>query len=355
MTKYKKILLIQTAFPGDIVLTTPLINGLKKTFSGSSLTVLTTPQGVELLKDMKMINSLLSYDKKGRDKGILNLFRLIRTIRKEKFDLCLSPHLSSRTALIIRGTSAGTRVGFSDASLSFFYNKKVLKDKGLHEAQRILSLLTPLEIDVEEIDKTPLLEISSEIVKRAETILNDVGISARDKIVALAPGSVWGTKRWTAEGYAALVDRLMETVGIKVILIGSPAERETGNAILQLAKKKPADLIGKTGLRELIAVVDRCSLLIGNDSAPGHIAAARSVPVVSIFGPTAPSFGYAPYGKNVQIVESDIPCRPCHHHGPMECPKEHFRCMKDIRVEDVMRAVDMLLNSKREVGSAKQS
>ena len=340
MTKYKKILLIQTAFPGDIVLTTPLVNSLKKIFPESFLTMITTPQGAELLKDSKSIDSLLSYDKKGRDKGLLNLFRLIGNLRKERFDLCISPHLSSRTAFMALGTSAGTRVGFSDASLSFLYNKKVLSDKNLHEVERMLSLLRPLDVDLEELDKTPLLEISPEIVEKAGNILNDVGIAASDKIVAVAPGSVWGTKTWTAEGYAALVDRLMETVGIKVILIGSPAERETGNTILDLAKNSPVDLIGKTGLRDLIAIIDRCSLLIANDSAPGHIAAARSVPVVSIFGPTAPSFGYAPYGKNVQIAEKDIPCRPCHHHGPMECPKKHFSCMRDIRAQDVMMAIE---------------
>ena len=340
MTKYRKILLIQTAFPGDIILTTPLVNALKKVFPESYLTVMTTPQGAQLLKDSKSIDSLLSYDKKGRDKGILNLFRLIRTIRKERFDLCLSPHLSSRTALIAFASAAETRVGFSDASLSFLYNEKVLKNKELHEVERILSLLTSLAVDLDGIEKTPLLEISPEMVKKAETILNNVGIASGEQIVAVAPGSVWGTKRWTAEGYATLVDVLIEKACMKVILIGSPAERETGDAIVDLAKNSPVDLIGKTGLRDLIAIIDRCSLLIGNDSAPGHIAAARSVPVVSIFGPTTPSFGYAPYGKNVQIVEKDIPCRPCHHHGPMECPKKHFSCMRDIRAQDVMMAIE---------------
>lgn len=340
MTKYKKILLIQTAFPGDIVLTTPLIHSLKKLFPESCLTVLTTPQGAQLLKDSKSIDSLLSYDKKGGDKGVFNLFRLIRSIRKDKFDLCLSPHPSSRTALMAFASSAETRVGFSDASSSFFYNKRVLKNRELHEVERIFSLLTALEVDLEGIDKTPLLEISRGMIEKAEAILNDVGIAAGEQIVAVAPGSVWGTKRWTAECYAALVDVLMEKNCVKVLLIGSPLERETGNTILGHAKNSPIDLIGKTGLRELIAIIDRCSLLIGNDSAPGHIAAARSVPVVSIFGPTAPSFGYAPYGKNVQIVEKDIPCRPCHHHGPMKCPEGHFRCMRELTVDDVMKAVE---------------
>ena len=223
--------------------------------------------------------------------------------------------------------------------MPFFYNKKVLKDKKLHEVERILSLLVPFEVDVKAVDKTPLLEISPEIAKKADTILSDVGIAASDHLVAVAPGSVWGTKRWPAEGYAALVDALMGKNDVKVILIGSPAESETGNSILEIVKNKPVDLIGKTGLRDLIAIIDRCNLLIGNDSAPGHIAAARSVPVVSIFGPTAPSFGYAPFGKNVQIAEKDIPCRPCHHHGPMKCPEGHFRCMKELTVGNVMMAV----------------
>lgn len=345
MTKFKKILVIQTAFPGDIVLTTPLFKALKKSFPESLLTVVTTPQGCELLQDLKEIDSLVSYDKKGKGSGKLRFLGLIRRLRKEGFDLCISPHRSFRTALMVYGSGAGERVGYSDASLSVVYTRKVFRDTNLHEVERVLSLLNPLEIESGRLDKMPYLEISPETWGRTKNIFDGAGISPNDMVIGIAPGSVWGTKRWTPEGYAALIGRLIERYDAKVLLLGSPSERDAGNRIMSLTNNMPVDLIGKTTLRELTAVIDRCRLLIGNDSAPGHIASARMVPVVSIFGPTVRSFGYYPYGKDVVIVEKELPCRPCHHHGPDKCPEGHFRCMRDITVDDVMAGVEKLMQN----------
>ena len=385
MRDYKKILVVQTAFPGDIVLTTPLFKALKKRFPESKLAVLTTPPGYELLRDIKEIDSIIPYDKRGS--GITGFIKLMRRLRSESFDLCISPHRSSRTALMVFATGAPVRIGFSDASLPFLYNRKVYRDKTLHEVERVLSLLTfspspqsppapslpsPLTGEGEGggefppplhplppgegklynegwgeggFDKAPYLEISAEVWNRARKLFEDAGIASNDTVIGIAPGSVWATKRWTAEGYALLIDGLGDRYDAKVLLIGSPSERKTGDEILSLTRHKPVDLIGKTTLRQLIAVIDRCRLLIGNDSAPGHIAAARMVPVVSIFGPTSPAFGYYPYGKDVVIVEKELSCRPCHHHGPEKCPEGHFRCMRDITVDDVMEAVKKLLTA----------
>jgi len=343
MKDYKNILVVQTAFPGDIVLTTPLFRCLKKLFPKGRLTVVTTPQGCELLRDAKEIDSLVPYDKKGSDRGILKLLHLIRRLRNEGFDLCISPHRSFRTSLMIYGTGATERVGFRDSSLSFLYNRKVIKDTGLHEVERVLSLLAAIGGRISDSDKHPYLEISREARNKAKKIFDEAGISPNDTVIGVAPGSVWATKRWTPEGYAPLIDRLMERYDAKVILLGSQSDKDAGDMIMSLAKNRPVDLIGRTPLCDLTAVIDRCRVLIGNDSAPGHIASARLVPVVSIFGPTVPSFGYYPYGKDVVIIEKKLPCRPCHHHGPNTCPDGHFKCMSDITVDDVMAGVDSLL------------
>lgn len=340
MRDYKKILVVQTAFPGDIVLTTPLFKALKKRFPESKLSVLTTPPGYELLRDIKEIDSLISYDKKCKDRGMPGLVRLVRMLRDERFDISFSPHRSQRTALILYGAGIPVRVGFSDASLSFLYSKKVNRNYSWHEVERVLSLLEPYGISVNKSDKAPYLEIAADTRNGVKKIFDEAGVSSSDTVIGVAPGSVWETKRWIAEGYASLIDTLIERYDVKVVLIGSPAERRTGDEILSLSKNRPIDLIGRTTLRELIAVIDRCQLLIGNDSAPGHIAAARMVPVVSIFGPTVPAFGYYPYGKDVAIVEKELSCRPCHHHGPKKCPEGHFRCMKDITVDDIMSAIE---------------
>lgn len=351
MDEYKSILVVQTAFPGDIVLTTPLFKALKKRFPESKLAVLTTPSGYELLRDIKEIDSLITYDKKGKDRGMSGFAGMVGQLRDGRFDVCFSPHRSYRTSLLLYGAGIPVRVGFSDASLSFLYNRRICRDASLHEVERVLSLLGPFEADVKKADKAPYLEISTKTWSRAKKIFDEAGISSNGTVIGVAPGSVWETKRWMADGYASLIDRLMERYDMKVVLIGSPAEKNTGDEILSLATHKPINLIGKTTLRELIAVIDRCQLLIGNDSAPGHIASARMVPVVSIFGPTVPAFGYSPYGKDVVIVEKKLPCRPCHHHGLNICPKGHFKCMRDITVDDVMNAANKLLVETQDFAS----
>ena len=313
MDEFKNILVVQTAFPGDIVLTTPLFKALKKRFPESRLSVVTTPQGCELLRDLKEIDSLISYDKKGKDSGELRFLGLIRRLRKEGFDLCISPHRSFRTALMVYGSGACERIGYSDAFLSAVYTRKVFRDSGLHEVERVLSLLDPLGTESGRLDKMPYLEISADTWGKTKKIFDEAGIEMYDA---------------------------------RVLLLGSPSERDAGDKIISLIGQRPVDLIGKTTLRDLVAVIDRCSLLIGNDSAPGHIASARMVPVVSIFGPTVRSFGYYPYGKDVVIVEKELYCRPCHHHGPDKCPEGHFRCMRDITVDDVMKGVEKLIKIK---------
>ncbi|MBE9503975.1 MAG: lipopolysaccharide heptosyltransferase II [Proteobacteria bacterium] len=343
MKVFKNILVVQTAFPGDIVLTTPLFKALKKRFPESRLSVLTTPPGCELLKEIKEIDALISYDKKGADKDLLSYVRLIKKLKRLRFDLCISPHRSARTSFMVIASGIDERIGYSEASLSFLYSKKVVRDDKLHEVDRILSLLIPLDINVDEEDKQPCLALSQESSENMGKRFDELGIRANDLTIGVAPGSVWETKRWTAEGFASLIDNLIETYHAKVLLLGAPSDSAAGNEVLSRCKHEPINLVGKTTLRELIAVIDRCRLLIGNDSAPGHIAAARNVPVISIFGPTVPSFGYSPFGKDVIIVEKELPCRPCHHHGPRTCPESHFLCMKDIKSEEIMEQAKRFL------------
>ncbi|MBI4746490.1 MAG: glycosyltransferase family 9 protein [Deltaproteobacteria bacterium] len=261
MTKFKNILVVQTAFPGDIVLTTPLFRCLKKVFPKSRLSVVTTPQGCELLKDAKEINTLIPYDKHGKERSSLSFMRLVWRLRRESFDLVFSPHRSFRTALMVYGTGASARVGFEDASLPFIYNWRVYRNPSIHEVERILSLLSSMGAEINDSDKFPYLDISADVWNGAKKIFDEAGISPNDTVIGIAPGSVWATKRWTPEGYAALIDTLIERYDARVLLLGSPSERDAGDKIISLTGQRPIDLIGKTTLRDLVAVIDRCSLL----------------------------------------------------------------------------------------------
>jgi len=342
-SEYKNILIIQTAFLGDVILTTPLIINTKKRFPKSRLTVLTTPQGSQVLEGIDEIDEIICYDKKGQDSGLLPFFSLLKRLRNAHFDLCISPHRSFRTSALIVGAAILDSVGFSDASFSLVYKQRVCRDKCLHEVERCLSLLGPLGAKGEDIYKKPYLAVAESAKKGCNLLFSEVGIKQDDCLVAIAPGSVWGTKKWPAESYAALADSLMNNSDVKVLLLGATADREDGAKITGLCTGEVIDLTGRTSLKELVAAIDRCRLLIGNDSAPGHIATARGIPVVSIFGPTIPAFGYRPYGEKVIVIEKDVPCRPCHHHGPQQCPERHFRCMTEIRPEEVLDAANSFL------------
>ncbi|MBI5756226.1 MAG: glycosyltransferase family 9 protein, partial [Nitrospirae bacterium] len=212
---------------------------MKKRFPESKVTVLTTPPGYELLSDIKEIDSLIPYDKKGKDKGMSGLARLVRRLRKERFDISFSPHRSYRTALILYGAGIPVRVGFLDASLSFLYNMRVNRNCSFHEVERVLSLLEPFGISVNKADKAPYLEISADTWNGVKKIFDEAGVSSNDTVIGVAPGSVWATKRWTTEGYASLIDRLAEKYDAKVILIGSTSEKKTGDEILTLTKNRP--------------------------------------------------------------------------------------------------------------------
>ena len=152
--------------------------------------------------------------------------------------------------------------------------------------------------------------------------------------VAVAPGSIWGTKRWP--GYPALAAAL----DLPVVAIGGPDDAALAQAVVAAAPGRAHNAAGALSLRGSAALIERAQVLVTNDSAPLHLAAAVGTRAVAIFGPTVPAFGFGPRGPRDVVVEHPaLPCRPCSHHGPMTCPLGHHRCMRELSVEKVLRAV----------------
>jgi len=166
--------------------------------------------------------------------------------------------------------------------------------------------------------------------------LTDRGISV--PFVAVAPGSIWGTKRWP--GYAELVSRL----GEPIVVLGSAADAGLAAEVAAAAPGRAHSAAGALSLRESAAILEQSALLITNDSAPLHLATGVGTPVVAVFGPTAPSQGFGPLGSRNRVVqESGLWCRPCSPHGPALCPFGHHACMRNIGVERVLSAAASLL------------
>jgi heptosyltransferase-2 len=340
MDEIKRILIVQTAFLGDVILTTPLIKGLRGVFPDSSIFFLLIPETKRLLDNNPHLNEVLTYDKRGR-KGVGTFLQILEQVKKHNFDLAVIPHHSFRSALLTYLAGIPVRIGFDKSAGSILFTRKVTYRSDIHEVERNLSLIS--EFESPPIDSSPELFPSADDFSFAHEQLFDSGIQEGDRIVAVAPGSVWATKRWLPERFAEVSQSLMDQSGIKVVLLGSDEDRALCDKIADLMKEKPLNLAGRIDILQTAALISLCSVLLSNDSAPVHLTSAMKKPVVAIFGSTVPEFGFAPYKVSHLIVQKKLPCRPCGIHGKRKCPEKHFRCIKEITAEEVFRAVLSLI------------
>lgn len=339
----KKILVIQTAFLGDVVLTTPLLRSLKQSLPEVELTVLSLPFTSEVFKNNPHVAEIITYDKRRTQRGVLDLFRLIKEVKSRRFDAAVIPHRSLRSAFCAWEADIPLRVGFTSSSGYYFLNREVPYWPDSHELERVLELLSGLGLKV--VKSPPELFPSEEDHEWAAGFLNE----KMEAWVAIAPGSVWPTKRWLPERFAQLAGMVASDFCCGLVFVGGEEDSFISRKIAADVKGNSLVAAGKTSVLQSAALLSKCRLLISNDSAPVHIASAMGTKVVDIYGPTVGQFGFYPYGAGHRLVEVEhLYCRPCSKHGPKRCPEGHFRCMREISVERVFAAVGSILGGTRE-------
>jgi len=342
---HPRLLVAQTGFLGDVVLTTPLITELRRRLTPTSLSVLTTPQARPLLEHHPVVDQVLVDAKRTAGRGLLGLMRTAQQLRRERFTLAVAAHKSLRTALLLAFAGIPQRIGFRQSPGWFLYHRTATRDTHRHEVERILCLMRAFGVEPEDCERKPRIEYGVSAQASAETLLRAAGISGAEPIFIVCPGSVWPTKRWTVEGYASLVRQLERHYG-RVLICGGPEDRAVAQAVHRRAEEQGVNLTDQADLATFMALLDRARVVISNDSAPMHMAVARGVPVVAIFCATTPSLGYGPYNEQAVIVEyQDLFCRPCSRHGGPACPRGTEDCMRAITAQDVLAGVDRLLTS----------
>lgn len=329
--KIKRILVIQTAFIGDVILITPLIAAIKKIFSQSLIDVLVIPQTANLLANNPKINSVLVFDK--RNNKFVEFFKTLKILKENKYDLAISPHSSLTTALLIYFSGIPIRVGFARWISQILLTHKLPHLKNTLKIKKNLFLLSPFSN--EEFSIQTELFPSAKMNEKAENILLELKTKCK-KIIAVAPGSNWFTKRWPKEHFEQLVKKLSD-LNYGIIFIGSKEERDLCEEINP--HKNYVNLAGELSLLESAAVISFCNLMICNDSGALHIADAMQTDVFAFFGPTVKSIGYFPFRENDKVFEVDLDCRPCSSHGTNACPLGHHNCMKFIKADFVVSAV----------------
>src|SRR6266516_479402 len=332
------LLVAQTSFLGDVVLTTPLVSALRRRLVPRRLALLVRPEAVPLVAGHPDIDQVLVDDKRGADRGALGWLKTARRLSAEGFEVAVSPHRSLRTALVLAAARIPRRVGFRESRGAPFFHERVPRARGRHDVERNLALLAPFGGAVEP---PPLhVPVVPEAARRAAELLPP----GSGPLLGVAPGSAWATKRWAPEGFAAVIGALVGE-GARCVVLGAPDEAALAEEINRLAGGRATVLAGRTDLATMVAVVDRLALLVANDSAPMHIACARGVPVVGVFCATTPALGYGPWGPRAAVVEADLACRPCGRHGGRSCPRGTEDCMRLVRPGAVLAAARAALGA----------
>lgn len=343
MRAIDRILIIQTAFLGDVVLTIPLIQIVRQFFAFSKIDLVVLPRAADLVRTHPDVHQVIEYDKRGEDKGIAGFLKLLRQIRSQNYGLAIVPHRSLRSALLVTLAGIPIRIGFDKSTGRWLYSKTVRYRQDLHEIERNISLLEALGIHHHS-RELPRLYPTLPDVQRVDRVLFDLEVTHLSNMIAIAPGTIWNTKRWLKERYAELAAHLARE-RYEVILIGGEEDKLLCREIQELSgSSRVYSVAGTLSALQSAELIRRCKLLISNDSAPLHFAVAVGTPVVAIFGATVPEFGFAPYGKYDTVVETlGLSCRPCSIHGSNKCPIKTFECMKAITVEKVHRRAEEVL------------
>ncbi|MEO8138150.1 MAG: lipopolysaccharide heptosyltransferase II [Gemmatimonadota bacterium] len=316
-------LVIQTAHLGDVVLTLPLLIRLAEVHG--PVDVVTTLAAAPLAGHHPAVRRVIPFDKHGADRGLRGLMRVGRALRSIGYARAILPHGSVRSASLAWLSGAGERTGFAGAPGAPAYTRQVPKPMAGHMSSRLIALSGAATAPAR-----PWLSLTAEDRAEAAAWLSAHRIAT--PFIVLAPGSRWGTKRWPQFRELAMA------LPHPIVVIGGPEDGHLAQAIVAAAPGRAQSAAGELGLRASAALVDRAALLISNDSVALHFATALERPLVAIFGPTVPSFGFGPLGDEPVLQHDALSCRPCSAHGPPSCPLVHHRCMTELGVARVAAA-----------------
>lgn len=351
------ILFVQTAFLGDLLLSIPTLKMLRKNYPEQKIHLVCRKGLGSIIKNFGLADVI--HDDFKNTKPTIGEWR--KRFAGLHFDLLICPHESFRSKLLCAMTSATKKVGYSSFIGSLIFDITTPRPMHWPEVFRQLALLRSelpeLKKNMQQLPETfrvyeQIPEWASMVIVSPQqkkhwrsAFLQTNGLDPLKRIVALAPGSVWPTKRWPLEKFIE-VARHYQFNGHHVIIVGSKDEKIFGDAI-QSEVSSVLNLCGKTSLVQLIEVLAACDVLVSNDSGSMHMAATAGTPIVSIFGPTVLSFGYQPWSEAFRVVEIEgLKCRPCSSHGGRVCPIGTHECMKLIHSDTVITASGAFLDIK---------
>lgn len=333
--QFRKILIIQTAFIGDVILATGILEKLHRFYPDAQLDILVRKGNEGLFNAHPFLHNVLVWDK--RHQKLKNLFKLLFLIRSQRYDSVINIHRFASSGILTAFSKAKMRIGFKKNPFSFLFSHRIPHIIGnvrsaLHEVQRNDMLIQTITDN--SFPQVKLYPDEKDTKKVEKYFLNDY--------ICIAPTSVWFTKQFPSEKWIAFIEKLASK-NLKIILLGAKSDF---SACENIKSKIPAmdieNLSGQLNLLQSAALMKHAKMNFVNDSAPLHLASAVDAPVTAIFCSTIPDFGFYPLSSKHFIVETTekLHCRPCGLHGKKNCPQKHFSCAHGITTEQLLHCID---------------
>ena len=339
-SQVQRILIRATNWVGDAIMTLPALEAVRENFPSSHITVLAKPWVAPIFEHHPAVDRVLAFDKgNGARAGFVEMLRISRIIRKERFDLAILFQNAFEAALLTFLGRVKQRVGYKTDGRGLMLTHGVSRTEkvlGIHQVGYYCAILRAVGWPAEERD--PVLHMGGEVREQAAGILKSKGVDSREFIVGLSPGAVFGSaKRWPPDRFAAIGDRVVERWCAGVVVFGSRGERAIGDRVCAAMKHEALNLCGKTSLKVAMGAMSLCRFFVTNDSGLMHMASALGLPTVAVFGSTD-HVTTGPRGPKARIVRCAASCAPC---LKQECPTDH-RCMLDITPEVVWETMEAL-------------
>lgn len=322
----KQFLIIQTAFIGDVILSTAIIEKLAIFFSNAQIDYLLRKGNENILDNNPHINRVFVWDKNhGKYRS---LFRLIKEIRKTRYHVVINLQRFASSGFLTCRSKSDSKVGYLQNPFSFCYTNKIpfFIDNGEHEIERNQHLIAHL---TDNIPSKPRIYPSKSDMENLPDI--------KKSFITISPASVWFTKQFPKEQWIIFLNKYL-LADKTVYLLGSEQDYNLCETIKNnIVGKTVINLAGKLTLLQSAALMKQADMNYVNDSAPLHLASAVDAPVTAIFCSTVPTFGFGPLSTISKVVEikKQLPCRPCGIHGKKQCPEKHFKCAMEIDLNDL--------------------
>ena len=322
----KKILIIQTAFIGDVILATPLIEKLFDKFPNSKIDFVLRKGNEKLFTNHPKLNTVFVWDKK--QNKYKNLIKVLKQIRVNNYDYVINLQRFATSGFLTFLSKGKIKIGFNKNPFSFSYKIKIkhIIGNGTHETERNLLLIESITDSSKYLPKLYPEKSNYEKINKY----------TNEKYICIAPASVWFTKQYPKHKWIELVNVLQS---YKIYLIGAPSDNDLCNAIItESTHKNITNLSTELSFLDSAALIKTAEMNYVNDSAPMHIASSVNANVTVVYCSTIPSYGFGPLSKKSNIVEviDNLNCRPCGLHGKKECHETHFNCAEKIQVDQLI-------------------